>query len=201
MQKYTDVEDWAKSNLYSGEFCRYKNKLYVRHHHNDVTVIFYKNISKLEERARKLVVEQGFAEVKVPLLEINPTNNNPKGNDMTLYTWTLNDTNFYGTQLAINSSGQWVMEVKGTGEVVAVDPSIVEEVIPHTVDVQFLGNNINKYSYWAPAGKYAVNDVLLVKAPSGLALVLVTKVDTKSKEATKDLPVVGKIALDTAVTN
>jgi len=40
-----------------------------------------------------------------------------------------------------------------------------------------------------------------VNAPSGPALVFVGEVDTKSSHATKDLPVIGKVSVDTSVVN
>lgn len=98
----------------------------------------------------------------------------------------------YGHKLAVNSQGQWVMEVKGTGAVLAVDKKNVEEVLPHTIGVQF---DISKqiYSYLADAGKYKVGEFYILDAPSGRAVVQVVEVDTKSTCATKQFTPLAKI--------
>lgn len=114
-----------------------------------------------------------------------------------LYTWKKDDKEFYGNYLATNSDGKFVMEEKGTGEIHVVDKKDVEEVIPHTVDVKFVGNGKTKYSYFAEKGKWNKGDLLVINAASGVALVTVQAVDTKSTSATKDLDVIGRIIVDT----
>lgn len=90
----------------------------------------------------------------------------------------------YGHKLAVNSQGQWVMEVKGTGAVIAISKTLVEEVLPHTIGVQFDSTKMT-YHYLAEAGKYAVGEFFILDAPMGRAIVQVVSVDTKSKSATK----------------
>lgn len=100
----------------------------------------------------------------------------------------------YGSLLAINSSGKMVMEIKSTGEVIAVDPSSVEEVLPYTISVSFGKGQL--YHYLAPKGVYKVGDVCVLDAPLGRGIVNVVDVDTKSKSATvefKPLIKLGKI--------
>ena len=87
----------------------------------------------------------------------------------------------YGTKLATNSKGQWVMEVKGTGTIVAVDATSVEEVMPHTIGVSFGKGKV--YHYLAPKGVYEVGDIYVLDAAMGRDIVNVASVDTKSTNA------------------
>ena len=125
---------------------------------------------------------------------------NPKGStDMAkkLYTWKdENGLDVFGHYLATNSDGKKVMEVKGTGSVVVLHKDAVQEVFPYTVTVKFLGGDGHEYSYLAAKDKFAVNDLLLVDAAYGLALAVITDIDTKSAAATKELNVVGKVIVD-----
>jgi len=133
---------------------------------------------------------------------LNDLNFDTKEKDM-LYTWKDDNGNdLFGTLLATNSNGDFVMEVKGAGSVIAVATDKVEVVHPYTVSVRFVGGNMGEeYSCLAPKDKYKVGDLLVVNAPSGPALVFVGEVDTKSSHATKDLPVIGKVSVDTSVVN
>jgi hypothetical protein len=90
----------------------------------------------------------------------------------------------YAHYLATNSSGQWVMEEKGTGKIHTVDKKHVEEVLPYTIGIQFLNDGgIGKtYNYFSDKDKYSVGQTFLL----GGSLVTVVAVDTKSKLATKD---------------
>jgi len=101
----------------------------------------------------------------------------------------------YGTKLAKNSAGQWVMEVKGTGQVITADPNQVEEVLPYTIGVNFESKG-QTYHYTSEAGVAEVGDLFVVDAPSGRAIVQVSGVDTKSKSATKEFKPLGKLLLD-----
>lgn len=112
---------------------------------------------------------------------------------MTLYQFTVSGDTKYGTYLATNSQGMYVMEEKGSGVIYTVDKTVVEEVMPYTIDVVFLGSGETVYGYLAEVGKYNVGDVFLVKTPLGHSLVAVVKVDTKSKKATKDFNPISKI--------
>lgn len=98
----------------------------------------------------------------------------------------------YGHKLAVNSQGQWVMEVKGTGAVIAVDKTYVEEVLPHTVGVQFETNK-TVYHYFAEKGAVEKGAFYIVDSAMGRAIVQVTDVDTKNVNATKTLNVLAKL--------
>jgi hypothetical protein len=101
----------------------------------------------------------------------------------------------YGTKLAVNSRGEWVMEVKGTGDVISVDKGFVEEVMPYTIGVQFETGKTT-YHYTSEKGKYNVGDVCILDAPMGRAIVNVVSVDTKSQSATKQFTPIAKLVTE-----
>lgn len=104
-----------------------------------------------------------------------------KDEEMTLYQ--IKGTETYGTLLAKNSEGKYVLEIKGTKEVKTVDPTDVEEVIPHSVAIKFNGGGQN-YHYFAPKNSLEVGDWVILDCGS---FAKVTEVDCKSKKATKEL--------------
>lgn len=76
-----------------------------------------------------------------------------------------------------------VIKEENTGNLRAVDPALLEEVLPYTVAIKFLGGNGTTYHYFADEGEFAKDD-LLVDNPSGnYAMVMGT--NTKSKSANK----------------
>lgn len=101
----------------------------------------------------------------------------------------------YGHKLAVNSAGKWVMEIKGTGAVLAVDKSEVEEVMPHTISIQF-DKGKQTYAYLAEAGKYKVGELYVLDAPYGRSIVQVVAVDTKSVQATKQFEPLAKLVTE-----
>lgn len=117
------------------------------------------------------------------------TNSTPK-----LYEITKDEEVVYGYKLAVNSAGQWVMETKGTGNIVAVDKSQVEEVMPHTVAIRFNNDTLGSdYHFFSDKGSVEVGKFYLNE---NFDIFKVVSVDTKSKTATKDLKVVGKLVLE-----
>jgi hypothetical protein len=113
-----------------------------------------------------------------------------------LYEITVDgDKKLYGQNMAVNSQGLWVVEIKGTGEVLAVDKSCVEEVMPHSIGVQFeTGKQV--YHYLADAGRYQVGEFYILDAPHGRAIVQVTAVDAKNVNATKEFKPLAKLAVE-----
>lgn len=112
-----------------------------------------------------------------------------------LYEIIQGDQTLYGTKLAVNSAGKWVMEIKGTGEVISVDKILVEEVMPYTIGVQFETNKM-VYHYISEKGKYEVGDLCVLDAPMGRAIVNVVSVDTKSQSATKQFNPLAKLVTE-----
>jgi hypothetical protein len=98
----------------------------------------------------------------------------------------------YGHKLAVNSAGKWVMELKGTGEVITCDKDDVEEVMPYTVSVQFqTGKQI--YSYFAEKGSVELNAFYVFDAPLGRAIAQVVKLDTKAPAASVEFKPLAKL--------
>lgn len=114
-------------------------------------------------------------------------------NTNTLYQFTVKDNTYYGCYLATNSTGQWVMEEKGTGKVITVDKDSVEEVLPHTISLVFLGSSSADYHYLAEADKYKVGDTYVLNSNGSTSLVTITGVNTKSKKATVEFKPTVKI--------
>ena len=132
--------------------------------------------------------------IKVPALSLYGQHQPTKEKKMTdkLYEISRGTETLYGHKLATNSQGQWVMEIKGTGDVIAVDKATVQEVLPYTIAVQFESGK-QTYSYLAEAGKYQIGEFYIVDTPHGRAIVQVTGVDTRSSAATKQFTPIAKL--------
>lgn len=112
--------------------------------------------------------------------------------------YEINDGLFgtrYGIKLAENSQGKWVMEIKGTGAVEAVDPTKVSKVVPYTIAIRFAPKG-QTYHYLAKAGDYQIGDFYIVEGYQGGNFQLATVVDinTKSEMATKEFAPIKKIS-------
>lgn len=81
---------------------------------------------------------------------------------MKLYTWAENEEKLFGVCIAVDSAGRYVMEAKGSGKVVAIDPSSLEEVIPLTADVTFQSGK-QHYTYIVKEGEVTPGDVLVIR--------------------------------------
>lgn len=119
----------------------------------------------------------------------NTTNNIPTEKENTemknkLYQ-TKEATTRFGTLLATNSQGKLVLEMKGTGDVVAFDSHEIEIVTPYTFGVKFPNNN-TEYHYLGKDGEVAVGDmVMLDNSPTGkFEIARVTSVNSRSESAT-----------------
>lgn len=129
---------------------------------------------------------------------LNPGQNTTKdeeemSNSKTLYEIKSGELTFYGFKLAVNSQGQWVMEVKGSGEVIAVDKTKVTEVMPYTVDINFCDGG-QRYSYFDEKRQVSKGDVVVISGSNNYVIAVVEGVDTKSKAATKELVFFKKLA-------
>jgi hypothetical protein len=135
--------------------------------------------------------------------DFNEKETNTMANAQTLYQFNIADDQtfepkqHFGHHIGTNSLGQWIMEIKGTGKVVAVDKSTVEEVLPYTVGVKFLGGgNSTVYSYFSEKGKFEPGFYLYNDRDGNAVIVQLVAVDTKSKSATEDFAPIGKLAVD-----
>jgi hypothetical protein len=101
----------------------------------------------------------------------------------------------FGTKLAENSLGKWVMEIKGTGVVEAIDPKKISKVMPYTIGVQF-SNNGTIYHYLSKVGAVEKGAFYIVDGynVSSYQMGRVVDVDTKSDKATKEFSYYQKIS-------
>ena len=104
-------------------------------------------------------------------------------------------TKIYGHKLAVNSLGEWVMEIKGTGQVISVDKKNVSEVTPYSIRVQF-NTNGQTYEYLDEKRQFEPGEFYIVDGYNGgaYAIARVVAVDTKSKHATKEFSPFKKIS-------
>lgn len=86
------------------------------------------------------------------------------------------------TKIGMNSAGDHVVEVRGTGEVFAVSGSALEKVMPYTINVRYIGPNTKLYSFFANKDDVAVGDVIIGDNYS--SPMIVKAIDTKSAWAT-----------------
>ena len=100
-------------------------------------------------------------------------------NKQQLFTWTDAHGIHYGTYLATNSSGDYVIEEKKTGNIVTMSPNLLEEVIPWT----FSAKNGSTEKHFTGTDTIKRGEVLL--QPRTSKFWVVTDVDTKNKTATK----------------
>lgn len=89
----------------------------------------------------------------------------------------INGTKRIGTKLMEKSKSAWIMEIKGSGEVVVVPANDCTEIVPYTIEVQF-SDNTTKH-YYAEPGQYAKGDLFIMGV--NLLFARVTKVDSKGK--------------------
>ena len=105
-------------------------------------------------------------------------------NKQQLFTWTDDSGQHYGTYLATNTSGQYVIEEKQTGNIVTMSADDVEEVIPWTFSAKLDGL---KEKHFIGNDTIKKGDVLLQidSRSSNNKIWVVTDVNTKNKTATK----------------
>ena len=97
-----------------------------------------------------------------------------------LFTWTDDKgIQHYGTYLATNTAGKYVIEEKQTGNIVTMSADEVEEVIPWT----FSAKNGSTEKHFTGPDIIKKGDVLIQTRANKIWYV--TDVDTKNKTATK----------------
>lgn len=96
-----------------------------------------------------------------------------------LYEFEVEGKKLFGTKLAVNSEGKWVIEAKGSAGVYALHKSELQEVIPYSILVQ--GHYTReKVHMMAEKGKFKEGECYLVENTSGFSLYRVCQVDTKT---------------------
>ena len=93
---------------------------------------------------------------------------------------TEDDSTAYGTHIGTNSKNLWLMEEKGSGRVLTIDPKDAEEVLPYTFSVKMRGNTTH---YIGEEGVVTNGDVLLYTGGDYPEIATVTAVNTKNKSA------------------
>lgn len=166
----------------------YKNKLAVRHiDEGCVGYISYNNhydaeVTFPDWRGSRRVNSYSACSIKVKILDqpYHEYTSQKDKKEMTqaLYEITKEDgSKVFATKMAEKSKTLWVMEIKGTGEFVAVETSRVQEVVPFTIKVKPVGNG-NVCHYEAEENKFSVGDILVLKDGD---IVVVVELDTKQK--------------------
>lgn len=101
-----------------------------------------------------------------------------------LYSFTdESGTEQFASLIGKNENGNYVLEVKGTKNIVVRKPTEVTEVLPHTVDITMTNYNGSRstMSYEVPKDKLKVGDIVV--DPTGPSVGVVKQVDTKSTTA------------------
>lgn len=146
------------SDVYDGTY-----QFYAKYLHNGQTRIVYRSSVKLYDETPK--------EMKM---------------ENTLYSVLLeNGTTTFATKVGINSANKFLMEEKGTGAILVVEPDAVEEIVPHTVSVTPLDSDRIESHYMIEPGKLVAGDLVLhtAKGSKSFSLGIVRAVDTKCKSA------------------
>ena len=101
----------------------------------------------------------------------------------------------FGTKLAVNSAGLWVMEIKGTGAVEAINPKNIKEVTPYTINVRFNANG-QEYAYFNEGRQCKAGEFYIVDGygAGAFQIAQVVAVDTKGKQATKEFKFYQKLS-------
>jgi hypothetical protein len=142
----------------------YGNCIYGRYLHSGTSTgrIDTRNLVKVEDE----VEQKGNGSMKGKLFKV-------KADDA------------YGIGLAVDSTGQYVLEMKDGSGVRSFSKKEVEVVMPFTFSVQFNGVG-TEYSYLGKEGSVTVGDLLLkTDSTKGITIAKVTEVNTKSERATK----------------
>ena len=106
-------------------------------------------------------------------------------NSTQLYSFIKEDgTTGYVTYLATNSTGDWVVEEKGSGDSAGTLHTLPKnnftEVVPYTFSINVNGRTEH---FVGEEGKVQSGEVLLYTEPSPPVMVVVNGVNTKSKNA------------------
>lgn len=102
-------------------------------------------------------------------------------NTKTLYSFTREDgTTGYGSHIGTNSQNQYLIEEKGTGQILVYDKNKLEEVLPYTFSASIGGKDTH---YLGKPDTLKKGDILLYTGSSTPQIAVVTGVDTKCKTA------------------
>ncbi len=148
----------CESDVYSGTY-----RFYARYLHNNQMRYVYRDSMKLYDESTK-------EDVKM---------------ENTLYSVTVDGKTTFAIKVGINSANKFLMEEKGTGAILVVDPSAVEEIVPHTIAIGPIDSDRTEVNYMIEPDKLLAGDLVLhaQKGSKVFSLGIVRKVDTKCKSA------------------
>lgn len=99
----------------------------------------------------------------------------------TLYSFKKEDgSTAYGSHIGTNSSNNYLIEEKGTGDIHVFDPKDLEEVLPYTFSTSINGKETH---YVCQPNAVKKGDFLLYTTGATPQIAVVTAVDTKNKTA------------------
>lgn len=125
----------------------------------------------------------GFYAETRNLVKVSETKDDstPMENTKTLFSFTKEDgTTGYGTHIGTNSQNQYLIEEKGTGQILVYAKDKLEEVLPYTFCASIAGKETH---YLGKPDTLKKGDVLLYTGSSSPQIAVVTAVDTKCKTA------------------
>jgi hypothetical protein len=100
----------------------------------------------------------------------------------TLYSLILDDgSTGYGVHVGTNSENKYLLEVKGTGNIVVRSKSEIEEILPYTISLSINGSDVH---YISEPGKLNKGDYVIYNLNGkNIEVAKVSGVDTKNKTA------------------
>jgi hypothetical protein len=128
-----------------------------------------------------LAPSKGCFEASERELKLYENNEEPMTETKVLYSFTKADgTTAYGSHIGTNSSNNYLIEEKGTGEIHVLDPKTIEEVLPYTFSANINGKETH---YVCQPDAVKKGDFLLYTNGNSPQIAVVTAVDTKNKGA------------------
>lgn len=139
----------------------YGQTVYGIYSHSNNSVTAYKNDLKYYERENNMTTKS------------------------TLYELKKDGATVYGSHIGTDSNGNFIMEIKGGGGIIAVKKTELVEVIPYTFSVRIGGKN---QSFIGSAGSVEKGEILVYTGSGAdqFEIGVVTNVDTKDKSATRE---------------
>jgi len=118
--------------------------------------------------------------------ELNEIENKLEELPMKDKLYVTREGNRYGTGLAIDSDGKYVLKMQDNGAFEAFDESSIKRVMPYTFDVNFVTGDRTAatYSYRGKEGQVEVGDILILDTTFSIARVVA--VNTENEAATKE---------------
>ncbi len=128
-----------------------------------------------------------FYKDQVKYYNENEKSEKEKGKEMSqsIYQVTLEDgTTTFGTKAGATAQGKVLIEEKGTGKILIVDETMLEEQLPYTFAVRTQGNTQH---FIGKPGTVEKGDIVIVMdgGVDKFTVGMVSAIDTKNKSATK----------------